>query len=60
MPAAVPARVELSGPNGGPVPVADLSDEERRARFVALSRELTARLEDSSRTRPRLTCRLRP
>jgi hypothetical protein len=42
-------RVELSGPDGGPIATYDvslLSDEERRARMEMLRRELTSRLAD--------------
>ncbi len=38
-------RVELSGPEGGPIVLAALSDEERHARLLALRDEVDRRLE---------------
>lgn len=43
---AVPLRVEVSGPEGAPIVVAALTDEERHARLAALRREIDKRIGD--------------
>jgi hypothetical protein len=43
-------RVELSGPDGGPIELAGLGPEEAAARLAEISREIRRRLEDNPLT----------
>ncbi len=43
-----PERLEITGKDGGPIEVAQLSDEERRERLAALRREIDNRLEEAT------------